>query len=551
MAEFSPLILKTLVRNMMVTVKNTVADISRDKPKWIVVELSGSFPQREQKRKLTDFPPNFGPKAMTIERLEQDITQLCNAPWLEGVVFRFETLELDLATAYALRRQLERLKESNKKIAVFATQFGMSSYYLASVAHDIIMPESADLSVFGFAFQINFVKDALERFGVSFDKLAIKEFKNAGDNLARSSMSEAQREQMTALLEGFEDSLYEDIATSRKLERSVVKAWIDDGVTSAQEAQSKGMIDQVLYEDEFINEGHVLHDDAGRYLKAKRRSFETGRVAIISLEGTIVTGKSRRSPVPVPLFGDTSAGSDSIVAAFRAAEEDDSTKAIVFHVDSGGGSPLASDLMWREVVRIREKKPVIAVMGQYAASGGYYVLTHANKVIAAPTTLTGSIGVVTLKLITQNFNEKYGINVDVIQKGRYARVFSSPNPFTEDERQHVQKFIEETYDRFISKVAEGRNMSKEQVNDLGRGRVWTGQAALENGLVDELGDLSLGIQRAKEVAQLKPDALTYNVPVPKKFLLPQVDSAEAFMKSLNPLLSEKVLFVHPNMPRLL
>ncbi len=548
MAEFSPTLLKTLFENMMVSVKNVFADLAREKPEWIVIELSGSFPRLEQKRKLSDFPPNFGPKPYTVEKLQKDIDQLEQADWLKGVVFRLEGLSIDLSTAYAIKKQLERLQTANKKVIVYASQFGMASYYLASVADEIIMPESAELSVFGFAFEMNFLKDALGRFGVEFDKVAIKEYKNAGDNFVRSRMSESQREQMTVLLEGFEASLYSDIAASRQIDFNAVTTWVNDGISSAQEAKAKGMIDQVLYEDEFIAEKHELLDDAGRYLRAKRRSYETGRVAIISLEGTIMPGKSRRSPVPLPLVGESSAGSESIIAAFRSAEEDDSTKAIVFYVDSGGGSALASDLMWREVVRIREKKPIVAVMGQYAASGGYYVLTHANHVIAAPVSLTGSIGVVALKPVLEDFNDKYGINVEVIQKGRYARLLSSAQAFDTDERAHMEKSIAEVYDRFISRVAEGRGLSKDAVNDIGRGRVWTGQDALEQKLVDQLGDLSTGIAKAKELANLKEDARVYSVDMPKKFVLPKVESAEAFLKTLSPLFQERIVLMHPQMP---
>ncbi len=543
MADFHPRQLGQALQNSLISTSNLIADLSRDKPKSIILELTGSYPTREQKRKLTDFPPQFGPKDQSLEAFEQDINDLCNANWLESVIIRFEGLSIDLVKAYVLREQLSRLKEAGKQLKVITSQLGMSSYYLASIANEIILPESAELNIFGFAIETNFLKDVLGRFGVEFEKVAIKEYKNAGDNLTRSRMSEPHREQLNALFDGFQEHMYSAIASARNVETNTVHNWIDSGISSAQEALKKGLIDQVKYEDEILQEKDLSLEDASRFLKKQRRSLSAGRVAVISLEGTIMTGKSRRNAVPLPLVGDTFAGSESIIAAFRQAENDDSTKAIVFFIDSGGGSALASDLMWREVKRIAPTKPIIAVMGQYAASGGYYVLTHANKVIAAPTTLTGSIGVVSVKPITEAFNQKYGITTEIIQKGRYANAQSSSKALDPEERALFERSIAEVYDRFISRVAEGRKLSKERVNELGRGRVWTGSAAKENGLVDELGDIFTGIKLAKELANLKADAPVYNVTIPKKFLLPKLDSPEAMLKSLNPLLSEKVLLM--------
>ncbi|MCA9837827.1 MAG: signal peptide peptidase SppA [Trueperaceae bacterium] len=545
MSDFHPVIIKLALQNTLRSASNFMADLARDKPKAVLIELSGSLPMREKKRKWTEFPPEFGPKPLSIEQLEHSITQIAEAAFIEKVIFRFEAMQLGLTSAEILRKQFARLQAAGKKVIVYASQLGMASYYLASLADELVLPESAELQILGFALEQSFLKDALGRFGIEAEKVAIKEYKTAGDTLVRSHMSETDREQLSALLEGFEDHLYSEIAKARKVELETVKGWINKGISSAEVAREVGMIDRVAYEDELIGEKHVLVEEAQRFLKSNRRSLTAGRVGVITLEGAIMTGKSRRSPVPFPLIGGTFAGSESLIAAFRAAEEDDTTKAIVFYVDSGGGSALASDLIWREVARINPLKPIIAVMGQYAASGGYYVLTHAQKVLASPTTLTGSIGVVGTQLILEEFNAKYGINVDVIQRGRFARVNSSAKSLDPEERAYLERSIAEVYDRFISRVAEGRKLTKERVNELGRGRIWTGQAALEHGLVDELGDIFKGISIAKEVAKLAPDARVYNVSVPKNYKLPQVDSLETFIDSFNPLLNERLLLIHP------
>lgn len=541
----TPKTLTDVLQNAFVTVKNTLAELPGERPEWLVMELGGSYPARKHKRKLNSFPPDISPPAPSLESLEKTIDGLIEAPWLRGVVFRFADLHISLATAYALRRQLQRLREAGKQTVVYATQLDSTGYYLATIADEIIMPEGADLSIAGFALETTFMRDALARFGVSFDKLAIREYKNAGDNFARSEMSEAQREQYSALLDSFTQTLYEEIAEARAVTPATVTGWYDRAVTSAAEAKTQGMIDAVRYEDELVTKHHKPWQQAGRFLK-QRRYPPGGRVAVIALEGVIMTGKSRRSPLPLPLIGGAQAGSETIIKAFRRAEADDTTEAIVFYVDSGGGSALASDLIWREVVRIGKRKPVIAVMGQLAASGGYYVLTHAQHVIAAPSTITGSIGVFAGKFVLEDFNARYGFNPEAIRYGRYAQLHSPNHPFDEEERAKLQASIEEVYQRFTSRVADGRKLSQERVDEIGRGHIWSGQDALDIKLVDELGDVALGVERAREAADLPADAPVWNVEAPSKLLLPTSDDPSTLLRTLAPFRRERIFLLHLN-----
>jgi protease IV len=252
-------------------------------------------------------------------------------------------------------------------------------------------------------------------------------------------------------------------------------------------------------------------------------------------------------PFPLPLLGAQLAGAETITRAFRQAEADESTAAIVFYVDSGGGSALASDLIWREVARIRAKKPVVAVMGEVAASGGYYVLAHASRIIATPMTITGSIGVVSGKAVLAGFNRKYGLNPETVSRGRYALTYSSDRPFDDEERALLERYNREVYDRFTQRVAEGRNLSVARVDELGRGRVWSGADALEHGLVDELGDVALGIRRARELAGLSEAAAVWNVEAPAKMLLPTPENAEALLKLFR---RERLWLMHPALIRL-
>jgi protease IV len=542
----SPLqVFPSLAYNAGAAARNLAAALPGKRPEVVVVELSGSFPARTSKRKPFSFPPQLGPREVTLEALQGQLSGFAEAPWLKGVLFRAEGLQLDLTTAGALRGQFERLKGAGKQVSIYLTRLDLIGYYLASAAHEIILPEGAELSVFGLAFEFTFMRDALARYGIAFEKLAIREFKNAGDTLVRQEMSEAQRTQYGRLLESLEETILDEVALSRNTTPSTIRGWFDEGVTSAVRAQALGMIDRVAYEDEFIGDRHKPQRDAARFVRTPLRPLRSQRVAVITLEGTIVTGRSRKSPFPLPLLGRVQAGSETLLRAFRAAEADKRTAAIVFYVDSGGGSALASDLIWREVVRIKRSKPIVAVMGGVAASGGYYVLTHADQVIAAPTTLTGSIGVLTGKFVLEGFNTLYGLNPEALSRGRFALSTSAARPFSDEERTLQERLVAEIYERFTSRVAAGRGLSQAQVDELGRGRVWTGRDAHALGLVDDLGDLELGVARAKELSGLLRHAPVWNVSAPAKLLLPTEADPTTLLRVVAPLQQERALLLAP------
>ena len=531
--------------NARITLQNALTMLPGERPEYLVIALSGSYPARKEKRKLLQVPPQLGAQEVSLEAFSEQIEALSKADWLKGVIFRADDLSVGLTTARSLREEVMKLKHSGKHTAFYTPQLDLPTYYLATAAGEIIMPEGGELSVLGLAVQFTFMRDALARYGVSFEKVAIDEYKNAGDNFVRQEMSPEQREQYGALLDSLEATFLNDVAEARGVTPGQVQGWIDEGVTSAEQALDLGMIDRVAYEDEVLGKEHKPLRAGARFLTKKLRPLDTKRVAVVSLSGVIVSGKSRRTPFPLPLIGSLQAGSETLLRAFRTAEADENTAAIVFYVDSGGGSALASDLIWREVVRVRREKPVVAVMGNLAASGGYYVLTHADHVIAAPTTVTGSIGVLASKVVLEDFNEKYGFNPQALSRGRYILAFNSSHSFDEEERALVERSIGEVYERFTGRVAEGRNLSKERVNEIGRGHIWSGRDALDIGLVDELGGIALGVQRAKEIAGLHEDAPTWNVQAPAKMLLPTSEDPSTLMRALATLRRERVLLLEP------
>ncbi|GGO23041.1 S49 family peptidase [Deinococcus humi] len=471
-------------------------------PTWIVLDVTGPYPERNPSNPIAALLN----RTETLEALEARIQKLSDAEWLHGVLVKISEFTASPAAAHAIRGMLGRLSQ-HKRVIAYLPQLTMTALIAASGAKEIAAPESADVLLGGFGLEQTYLGEFLKKHGIEFENLRIREYKAALTRFSQDHMDDANREQLQAYIDGLEAAWADDLATARGVEREVAAAWLAGDLTSAQGALEAGLITRVAYEDELVGPGtRPLAAVIDLLMPRKFGNPKGGKVAVVPVIGTIVTGKSRNNPLPLPLLGGPMAGSDTVVAALKRAREDKDTRAIVLYVNSGGGSALASDLMWREVST--SEKPVVVVMGEYAASGGYYVATHARHIIASPYTLTGSIGVVSGKPILREFNARQGLNPERVGRDS-ALMYSSSRPYSDDERQHVERSILEVYDRFTTRVAQGRKMSKEQVNELGRGRIWSGRDGLERGLVDELGDLRTGIERACELAGLPYDAPVY------------------------------------------
>jgi protease-4 len=499
---------------------NLLARAPGKRPRRIVVDLTGSYPARTPSSPLfrLPLPPELRLTHSSLGELERQVAALAAAPWLESVVFRLEGLHVGHVTAQALRRLIAELESAGKKTLAYVTHLDWTSYYVASAAGTVVAPESAELGLFRPAFSTLFLRGALERVGVRFEKLAIGEYKSAFDELTRDGMSAAQREQLGALIDSLEQQFVADVVEARGVSPQVVREALDEGLTSAAELMRLGFIDRVAYEDELLGEETQPHDQAKRFLRM-RAPEGRDRIAVVSIEGAIVTGKSRRSPLPIPMLRVLS-GSETVIRCLRAAARDPRTAAIVLYVDSGGGSALASDLIGREVTRIARTKPVVAVMGSVAASGGYYVLAGATHVMAAAGTVTGSIGVLTGKLSLEKLYERLGVVAEHVARGRLSLMRSPARAFTEEERALLERQNRDIYERFVARVAEGRKMPAALIDELGRGRIWSGSDALRHGLVDELGDVNTAITRAAELAKLPAGAPTWDVAAPRQLLLP-------------------------------
>ena len=385
----------------------------------------------------------------------------------------------------------------------------MAGYVLATAFGEVWLQPGGEVGLLGVGIETTFVRGALNRLGIEPQFEQRHEYKNAADVLLRTEFTEAHREALERLAESVYNDAVETIAADRRLPHDRVRELIDTGPRTATEAQAAGLVDKLGYRDQAYEamrrtggKPELLFADRWRpRRKIALPPHRRGHVALVDVRGAIASGRSRRGP-----FG-RKAGSDTVSAQLRAAHDNDRARAVVLRIDSPGGSAVASDVIWREVCRLSESgKPVVVSMGDVAASGGYYIACPAAVIVALPSTLTGSIGVLGGKLVAGNLLHRLGLTTGTVQQGDRALMYSSRRGFSEDERARFGVIIDAFYDDFVAKVAAGRRRPVAEIETVARGRVWTGRDALEAGLVDELGGLRDAVRIARERADLPDDA---------------------------------------------
>lgn len=500
---------------------------------WLVLDLHGSYPTHASGGALMAALQ----RDETFEAFTERLERIAELRWLRGVLVRVGELSVGLATARALGAALGRLA-ARVRVVGYVPQVSMRSLLVTAELTEVVAPESAEVMLPGFAAEQLYFGAFLAKHGIGFENLRIREYKSALTRFSEAQMDEYEREQLSDYLESAERSWLAEVAGGAD-----PASVFDAGLTSATELLAAGLITRVAFDDELVT---VADQNWSRTIElllpdlAKRkREKKAAGVAIVPVIGAIVSGRSRQTP-PLPMLPGPMAGAETVVAALRKAERDEDTGAILLYVDSPGGSALASDVICRAVARCR--KPVVAVMGEVAASGGYYVLAQADHVVADPYTLTGSIGVVVGKPVLSGLHDKQGLNPESV--GRDLALFASPHRgFSAAERTWAETMMAQVYDRFVERVATGRSMSHEQVDEIGRGRIWSGRDALDRGLVDELGDLHAGLAAARRLAALPADAPARTVSA--GFTIPGVPTfakgAGTTLENLWPFGSEKVL----------
>ena len=426
-----------------------------------------------------------------------------------GLVAHLGARQPSLAQSGELRAAVADFRRAGKHAVCWAETFGELvpgnvGYHLATAFEEVWLQPSGDVGLVGFTAQAVFVRDALDKLGVETQLGQRHEYKTAADTFLRSSLTEANREMLTRLVESFTETVVREVAAGRGLSEDEVRAAVETAPVSAQDALEKRLVDRLGYRDEVYADlrdrlGDVELRFVERYGKggiAQARAAVAGRgrpvIALVHAAGPVHLGRSRSTPV-----SGRSIGSDSVGAALRAAATDEDVVAVVLRVDSPGGSYVASDTLRREVLAVRRAgTPVVASMADVAASGGYYIAMPADRVVAGAGTITGSIGVLAGKQVIRETLRRVGVRREQVAVGRYADMFSTDRPFDEEEWARLEAWLDRVYDDFTTKAAEDRGMPVETVRAVARGRVWTGADALERGLVDELG----GLERAIDLA---------------------------------------------------
>lgn len=551
------ILISDLLRNTWLALTNRLRLLRRARMDYVVLRVGGSFPERTP-RPMRRFPLSllpWPPPPTSVQAFNDTLEALAADPRLRGIVLLVSGLSAGPATLSSLRQAVYRFRRSGKQAVAYLHELSMWPYYLATACNRVLAPESASFQAAGLRVEALFLKDTLALAGIEADLEAIGEYKVSADTFRRVSMSEPHREMLESLLDSLYGHVVSALAEGRGTTPEQMRTLLDRVPLTAGQALEAGLLDGLCYEDELptcLGTPELLTwEQARRRLIRPCRRHSRRAIGVVSLEGLIVPGPSRRPPpLPFPLpLPVTQAGSDTLVQQLRAAAADNHLAAVVLHVDSSGGSALASDLIWREVVHLRRIKPVVVYMGNQAVSGGYYVSAPANAIVAQPTTLTGSIGIWGGKVVTRGLFDRLHARREAVSRGQAAGLYSDMAPFSDEERARVRAEIGAGYVRFKARVAEGRELTDEQVEAVARGRVWTGEQALAHGLVDLLGDLQAAVGRARELAGLDPRRYVpvVDVAVPTRYRLPQPLSADggSWLAGLAALFREGVFALAP------
>lgn len=454
----------------------------------------------------------LGRSAMSLYEFETALRRIATDADVRGVVLVMNGFGMGLADLQTLRDAIVRFRSGGKKVIAYAQSYDLANYFVASAADALWTLPGGMVSTTGLVSSQVFLKDALDTVGLEADVVAVTPYKSAADQLSRTEPSPESRAQVEWLLDSNYEIMVDTIAAGRGISADAVRAMIDHAPYTDVQALEQGFIEQISNEEGFAALLDVTPDAFLTWEQADARlplllRFDEPYVALVSLSGTIVNGTSGQPPVdiPIPLVGGARIGDVTVVQHIRQLMDDDSAKAVVLLIDSPGGSATASEAIVSALEELAKTRPIVVVMGDVAASGGYYIATCADWIIAQPGTITGSIGVVLAKLVTTDALRKLRFNPFYYLRGENAAVFTSIRKFSDSERERMTESIARIYDLFVQRVADARKMKIEEVDAISGGRVWTGKQALANGLVDQLGGLQEGLAKARELARLPAD----------------------------------------------
>lgn len=523
MKTFLKMLLATIVGGLIVFllvfftfmgILGIIASSSRQpvqvKPNTVLhLKLNQVITDRSSKNPFEGFSfPDFKPTpALGLNDILASIKKAKDDPNIKGILLDLTVIPAGNSTVDEIREALIDFKTSGKFIISYADSYLQKSYYLASSADKVYLNPAGNLLFVGLRAEVMFYKNMLEKIGVEPQIIRHGKFKSAVEPFMLDKMSKENREQLSVFLNSVWQHMLEKISEARHVPVEELNAMADGlKLRTAQDALQLKMVDSLLYRDQLLL---LLDSLSGKkpvgkpellsissYIKApavKPQKFVREKIAVVFASGEVISGEGQEGSV----------GSDRISEAIRKARKDSLIKAIVFRVNSPGGSALASEVIWREVKLASETKPVVVSMGDVAASGGYYIACPAGTIVANPTTITGSIGVFGLLMNAKPLLEKkIGITTDVARTNSYSDFGSFYRPLSEAEKEALQTEIEFIYSTFVSHVAEGRKMKYEAVDSIGQGRIWSGLSAIKLGLIDELGGLEKAVQLAARQANL-------------------------------------------------
>ena len=453
---------------------------------------------------------------------------------IEGIYIESGVFSGSAASIQEIRNALIDFKQSDKFIIAYGGSYLQNAYYLSTVADKIILNPQGMLDFRGLSAQPMYLKKALENLGVNMQIFKVGTFKSATEMFSEDKMSEANREQITAYIHAIWNQMLEDISADRNISVDNLKAYADRMMTfqPADQSLQYGLVDTLMYPNDVID---MLKEKVGTKQKKDLNLASVSKVASIEK-----TGKPEKNKIAVVYAAgeidmDSSEGiiSEKLIKDLKKVREDENVKAVVLRVNSPGGSAFGSEQIWKEVTAIKAVKPIVVSMGDYAASGGYYISCAADYIIAQPTTLTGSIGIFGIMPDVSGLLNKVGIGFDKVKTNKFSDMPIMSRPMAADEKALIQSFVETGYDTFITRCADGRKKTKEEIDQIGQGRVWAGDKAVELGLVDALGGISDAITKAAELASVdKYDIDKY--PVKKGFF-------ELFFEGLDASMETRIL----------
>jgi protease IV len=482
----------------------------------------------------------FSKPSLSVREIGERFDLIARDRGTKGVVLHLRPVHMSMATLQDLRELVSKLRAAGKRVVAWAPFYTTGTYYLACACNEILMMPTGSVQPLGFATTGMFLADALSRFGVEADFIPISPYKSAADVLTKSQMSNELREQITWLLESQHNELLAGIAEGRHIDEKAASALVDASPYADDAALDKHVVDGILAEEDLPDHlgrdaspvSITTWDQARRRLKTPAPTSGRGKyVAILRIDGTIIDGRSGRLPVQppidLPLVGDARAGDITVVQLARLVAADKRAAAAVLYVNSRGGSATASEAMRQALEQINARKPLVVAMGPIAGSAGYWVATPGRWIVARPGTLTGSIGVLTGKLVTGGMFAKLNVHRETISFGKHVTMGSDERPYSKEERQIVKGEVERIYELFLDVVGRARGMTREHLHPIAAGRVWTGRQAFERQLVDELGGIDAAVRKARSLAGLQENAPAHEVRAPRRMIPPQAAAGAA------------------------